>query len=210
MKRKAAPAFVGARGIDSEPWSHKGDLDHAKALKASGVDFAVLYLGSVTSAMVDNILAGGLAFIPVTYAAHVFNDQAGTMTVAQMKALGMPAGVTVFIDVEGMHAYNMRPVELISRINAWADTVAAAGFVPGIYIGSPQPLTSEELYGLRVVRYWRAPARVVDRNGKLAEPSCGWCMYQLWPSRDWAGVWVDVDFIGRDFKGRVPSWCVSA
>ena len=193
----AAPLEVGARGIDSEPWSSVGDLKTAQALKASGIDFVSLYLGTVTPEIVANVLAAGLAFVPVTYA----NQTDGAKAVAQLKALGIPEGVTVFLDVEGASTLT-DPAALWTAINAWADALLAAGYVPGIYVGSPQPFTSNELYMLHVERYWRAPSRVLDRFGALAEPMYGWCAFQAWPSVTWAGIWVDVDFCYQDYKQR--------
>lgn len=199
------PATVGARGVDSLPFSQGGTADQAKALKASGVEFFVGYLGAMTSARLKSVLDAGLAFMAVTFAA-AFD---GPNTVKQCKALGLPPGCTVWLDVEGKNVWAMNPQELISEINAWADAVIAGGYQPGLYIGSPQPLTGDEIYALRVVRYWKAPSRIIDRNGKVWDgPGCGFCAYQLWPSRTWAGVWVDVNFIQQDFRGRVPSWVV--
>ena len=100
------------------------------------------------------------------------------------------------------------------KINTWADAIANAGYQPGLYVGSPQPLSGAELYALKVERYWKAPSRVVDRFGRLGEPDCGWCMYQLWPQRHWPSdedpnrVWVDVGFVQQDYRGRMPSWVV--
>lgn len=207
----AQPLKVGARGIDSEPWSHVGDAAHATALKNSGIDFVSLYLGAVTPDVLSNVLASGLGYVPVCYASAVFGATPGPTTVAQMRALGIPAGVSVFLDLEGAQTLPtaIEPGALADKINAWADAVAAAGYVPGLYVGSPQPFSSAELYALRVQRYWRSPARVVDRFGNLAEPSCGWCMFQAWPSVTWEGVWVDVDFAYQDYRGRVPVACAA-
>lgn len=204
---KAETAFVGARGVDSEPESHNCDPKQLAALKASGIDFIVLYLGAVSADGVAAILAAGLAFMPCTYADR-FD---GATTVDQMRALGMPAGCTVWLDIEGLPICPpaIDPQVLIAKVNAWCDAVAAAGFMPGVYIGSPQPLTSAELYALHAVRYWRAPSRVMDRHGQLAEPACAWCMFQAWPSRMWAGVWVDVDFVYEDYRSRLPVWVVA-
>lgn len=201
MSAVAKPCPVGARGVDSLPFSQGGTAAQAHALKAAGVDFVALYLGVASKAVNDACLAAGLSTFGVTIA----NRFDGKAAVAQMKALGMPVGTTAFLDVEGTSAYNTPAGDLIAKINSWANDVAAAGYIPGIYLGSPQPLTSEELTNLRVVRYWRAPARVVDRHGALAEPSPGWCMYQVWPSVTHAGVFVDFDFVSQDFKGRVPA-----
>jgi hypothetical protein len=129
----------------------------------------------------------------------------GKSAAEQAHLLGLARGTTLFLDLEGKAAYETPPDALIHAINAWADEVALVGYVPGIYVGSPQPLTTDELTRLHVVRYWRAPARVCDRHGALAEPLPGWCVYQAWPSHTRAGVFVDVDFVSQDFKGRVPT-----
>ncbi len=205
MNTLVQPAFVGARGIDSEPFSHSCDPAHCRALKGSGIDFVVLYLSAVTSGMLQNILSAGLAFMPVTYA----NRFDGAAAVKQCEVLGLPRGVTVWLDLEGKNVWTMNPQELISKINGWADAVRAAGFEAGLYIGSPQPLTGEELFALHVTRYWKAPSNVIDRNGKLTQPSCGFCMYQLWDSRNWAGVWSDLNFVQKDIQGRLPHWAIA-
>jgi hypothetical protein len=200
-------AFVGARGIDSLPFSQAGTAAEAKRLATAGTDFVVGYLGAMTPKRLQDILSAGLAFMPVTYAGAYANG--ATDEIAQLKALGIPQGCTVWLDLEGPKAFKCPPGELIATINMWADAISSAGYIPGLYVGSPQPLTSGELYGLRVVRYWNALSREADRNGALAEPSCGWCMWQMHPSVTWGGVWSDVNMIGQDFKGRLPSWVVA-
>src|SRR5678815_2084683 len=110
----------------------------------------------------------------------------GEAAVERAQALGLPLGTTLFLDLEGPKAYATPPAELVAKINRWALDVHTNGYVPGIYVASPQPLTTDELTNLHVVRYWRAPSRIVDRHGALAEPKPGWCMYQMWPSKTWA------------------------
>lgn len=201
---KAQLARVGARGIDADTII---DAIHARDLKAAGIDYVHQYLGSVSQIGVEDIVAAGLAFMPVTYA----DQWDGQKSVRELVALGIPAGTTVWLDVEGPAIMPDRiPVAtLIANIDGWAREVAASGFQPGAYIGSPQPLTGEELYALSVVRYWKAPANVVDRNGVLTQPHCGFCEYQLYDSQMVAGVWSDYDFIQRDLFKRLPSWCVA-
>ncbi|MBX3202322.1 MAG: DUF1906 domain-containing protein [Labilithrix sp.] len=200
---KAVNLEVGARVVDSYPYSLGGTAKQAAALKASGIDGLIGYLGVISKARVDQLLDAGLSFGPVTLA----NRFDGAAAVQQAKALGMPAGVTVWLDVEGTSVYMTPPAELIAKINAWATAVKAAGYIAGIYVGSPQPLTSEELQALGVTRYWNALSREVDRFGKLAEPSSGWCLWQMNPSVTWrdTGVFVDVNIAGQDFLGRIPS-----
>src|SRR5262249_38947658 len=168
---KVESAAVGARGVDSYPFSAGGSAQQAVALKQSGIDYFVGYLGVINNARLKNILDAGLAFMPVTLAAKYD----GPAAVAHCKGLGLPSGCTVWLDFEGKPAFNTLATELIAKIDAWADAVTAAGYQPGIYVGSPQPLTSDELWGLRVVRYWNALSRESDRRGALAEPKCGWC-----------------------------------
>jgi hypothetical protein len=205
---KTEKATVGARGIDSLPYSQKGTSAQARALRASGIDFVVLYLGVVTPHILDDVLDAGLAFMPVTLAGRYD----GSATVNACKALGLPAGCTVWLDLEGMPSFQTSPQDLMAKIDAWAAAVIAANYQPGLYVGAPQPLTGDELYRLKVVRYWKAPSRVIDRNGTAWDgPACGFCMYQCWPQGTWrdTGVLVDVDFIQQDFHGRLPSWVVA-
>lgn len=201
MNRVTANANVGARGTDSVTLI--STAAQAQSLKAAGVDFCLQYLGSVTSAIIDVILAAGLAFMPVTYA----DKFDGPTTVNELKALNLPAGCTVWLDVESV---TMDPTALKTAINNWATAVQAAGFVAGIYVGSGCPLTSAELYQLKVTRYWKAASRILDRNGQLAEPGCGWCMFQGYPSETVGTVWSDYDFVWQDYRGRLPSWVKSA
>lgn len=199
---KTEHAHVGARGIDTVILvSPQQALD----LKAQGIDYVLQYLGSVTPAGVKGILDAGLAFMPVTYA-NKFN---GASTVAQLKTLNLPKGCTVWLDVEGVE--NVPIADLKKSINNWATEVVAAEFMPGLYVGAGCPLTSVELYQLKVVRYWHSLSKVIDRNGQLAEPSCGWAQYQVYPSVYWenTGVWVDVNFIQKDYRERLPTWVKS-
>ena len=198
---RAMEAWVGARGVDCVTLIN---AESAAKFKASGVEFCLQYLGSVTAQGVADIVAAGLAFMPVTYADR-FD---GPTTVAELTALGLPTGCTVWLDVEGIGP-SMDIPTLKQKINDWATTVATAGFQPGMYVGSNAQLTSLELYQLKVVRYWHSLSRILDRNGMLAEPSCGFCVHQLFPTVDWSGVEVDMDFIQQDYQNRLPSWVVA-
>lgn len=203
----AEQAEVGARGVDSLPFSNGGTEAQARALKATGVDFLVGYLGAISPARLGAVLDAGLAFMPVTFGGRATFD--GGAAVAACQRLGLPAGVTVWLDLEGGELLKVPPQAVAAQVNGWAKAVDAAGYEPGLYLGAPQPFTSEELYALKVRRYWKAPSRVIDRNGRVTDgPSCGFCMYQLWPQGTWrdTGVFVDVDFVQKDFRGRLPTW----
>ncbi len=203
---KSEPARVGAICVDSLPFSQSGTAAQAQALKASGIDAVYGYLGVINASRVGFILDARMAFLPVTLAAHYD----GPTSVAQIHNLSMPPGVTVCLDVEGMAAFRSDPIALTGAIDAWADAVDGAGFMSGGYFGSPQPFTSDEMWALHVKRYWRGQGRIVDRHGALAEPSkSGWCVTQVYPSVTRGGVLVDIDVIGQDYLGRVPSWVIA-
>jgi len=200
-------AFVGAHGVDSLPFSQNGTQDQANALKASGIDFFVGYLQAMNPQRLQFLHNAGLAFIPVTFA----GNYDGNAAVKALHALGISQGCTVFLDLEGLKAFQTPPQVLETIINLWAQLIRAGGYQPGLYVGSPQPFTADELYRLQVVRYWKAPSRVVDRFGKSYDgPQCGFCMFQMWPQGTWkdTGVFVDHNIIGQDFQGRLPNWVV--
>jgi hypothetical protein len=196
---KTEPARVGARGTDSV---QAIDIVHAGALKKLGYDFCVRYLGSTTPAELACILSAGLAFMPVTYASA--HDPKAAVSACKM--LGLPTGASVWYDLEGPAVFAADPAATIARLNDFAKTLLSAGFAPMIYVGSPQPLTSEELWKLAFVGYWHGAGSVRDRHGALAEPACGWMMAQSNRSHWASGVWVDSDLVTADYRGRVPAW----
>lgn len=196
---KSAVPSVGARLTDSVS---SISAAQAKVIAPLGIDGCIRYLGSVTPSEVQGILAAGLGFLPVTYA-----DQFdGAKAVSQVKALGLPVGVTVFLDLEGIGA--VTPASLIAQVNGWATQIKNALYIPGLYVGANSILNSQELYGLGVERYWKGLSRIVDRNGLLAEPECGWCMLQLFPTTTRGGISVDIDVVQSDFQNRLPVWAV--
>ena len=206
---KAQPIPIGARVCDSLPFSQAGTAQQAIDLRAAGADALAGYLGVINATRVGYLHAAGLAYVPVTLAGE-YNDGPND-EIAQLKALGVPPQATVFLDLEGLSAFKANPAELIVKINTWANAITAAGYIPGLYVGVPQPLTSDELWGLRVSRYWRGQGSVRDRNNNLAEPAgCGWCMTQMYPSRHRGGVWVDDNMVGQDYRARVPTWVVAS
>jgi hypothetical protein len=213
VARKAEVAPIGARVVDSLPFSQGGNAAQAAALKAAGADGVALYLGVASPALVEACLAAGLGVFGVTLAGR-FD---GTAAVSQLMAWHMPMGTTHFLDVEGPSWVPPDPVErekkaaeLITKVKTWSAPISTAGFVPCMYVGVPQPLTSEELFALPVYRYWHGQGCVKDRSGKLAEPGCGWVAKQAWPSRTRGGVLVDDNQLEHDYRGRAIVWCAAA
>lgn len=211
MTGLAGTPFVGARGTDSV---QKVDAVHAVALKAWGIDFVIRYLGSVTKSEVEGILEGGLAFMPVTFGLKhgtslnaALGGTYGAGSVLQVKALDLPPGVTVWLDLEDCTG---TADDIAAFVNAWCVPIRAAGYMPGLYVGSGAVLSGAQLYKLAVVRYWQSLSRETDAKGLISEPSCGWCMIQLFDSQTVAGVWVDIDVIQNDYSKRMPVWTIAA
>lgn len=177
--------------------------ENVAALKAEGMRFAIRYLGSLTPEELRVIVGGGLACMPVTYA----KAYSGMSAISELRKLSMPEGVTVWLDLEGETS---APADLMAKINAWAGQVQAGGYEAGLYVGAGCVLNSQELYSLKVTRYWDSCSVELDRDGRRAMPKCDTCMTQLRPyNTPLAGCIVDVDVIQRDALGRLPTWCAA-
>lgn len=204
--------FVGARLVDSLPFSKGGTARQAKRLKETGVEGLIGYLGSMNPTRLAYVLDAGLGFIPVTFAGEYFDGAQDEL--AQLRALGIPPGATVVHDLEGDKSYNWPVADLIAKLSSSCKAMQNAGYIVMLYVGSPQPLTGPELARLPHTRYWCAPSRVVDRNGIAWDepPGLGFCLRQMWPSIWWPHandpdrVWVDANIVGEDRRGRVPTW----
>jgi len=188
-----------------------GSLQQAQSLKSHGVDFFCGYLGVINSQRLNYILDSGLAFFPVTLAGAYFNGAEDELS--QLHSLGIPQGATVWLDLEGQKTYRWSVNDLLLKVNAWAHALIDDGYIPGLYVGSPQPFTGPELAALAVMRYWCAPSLILDRNGKdWSEPTgVGFCMRQFWDQGTFHGtnVFVDCNMVGKDRHGRLPTWVVS-
>jgi hypothetical protein len=201
--RKVAKAAVGAKGIDTVT---SLTADQCNALRSAGVEFAVRYLGSITSEEVDSILGSGMAVMPVTYSrkpgwspsADVGRSD-GASSIYHLGRAGLPCCCTVWLDLEEPGGAKE---DVIAYVNAWSDAILQSGYIPGLYVGAGVPLSGEELYHLKSQRYWHSQSVL------HAAPQCEWCMYQLYPSTSVAGVWADVNYVQQDRQGRVPAWVV--
>jgi hypothetical protein len=175
----------------------------AKALYDAGFRYVARYVVGLSKTELADILRAGLAVSFISYADSFDPSD----EIAALQRLGIPKGVVVWFDVEGV---NDDPVTLKKRINTWANAVKAAGYIPGLYVGAGALLTSAELFSLAVVRYFHGCSRVVDRTGEEAGPSCGWCCYQCACQVERAGVMVDVSFVYQDYKGRAVPMVMAA
>jgi hypothetical protein len=195
----------GSKWCDTIAHITAGDASALAAAKFEGV---FLYAETATQADIDNALAAGLGVAFVMYSPNPgyqpsasLGQQMAAAACARLKSLSIPGGVSLFVDLETMGG---QPADKIAHANAAGDIITAQGFLAGAYIGSGVGLTSLELYDLHVVRYWHSCSRILDRNGELAEPACGWCTLQGNPTnyRVPGGPEVDVDVVWQDYEGR--------
>jgi len=195
---------AGAAAIDC---ATKLNEQSAAALKAAGVAGVLRYLTTLTDGEVRDILEAELAlgviandrgnWTPSGY----YGDFDGWQTVARLKALKLPEGLTAWYPLEMWHGASDGA---ILAVDAYARAVQAANFEAGLYVGyAAAPLTSEQLWRLGVTRYWRSCSEVPE----VAE--CGYCMQQQYPpNQHVAGVQVDRDLVQADALGRLPHWAV--
>lgn len=194
--------------VDSLPFSQSGTAKEAQGLAEHRVKALAGYVGVISKERVQLLLDAGIGYLPVTLAGEYLDGPDDELR--QLFNLGVPLGTTVFLDLEGMKAFKANSINLIAEIRQWADAINRAGYVAGLYVGVPQPLTSDELWDLPVTRYWRGQGSVRDRFSKLAEPTgCGWCMTQMYPSFYIGATYVDANMVGQDYKGRTPTVMVA-
>src|SRR5258707_3013188 len=101
---KVETSWVGARLVDSLPFSIGGTQEQANALKSHGVEGVIGYLSAITINRLQFILNADLSFTPVTFAGAYFNDPLST--VQQLWNLSIPIGATVWLDLEGEKSFN--------------------------------------------------------------------------------------------------------
>jgi len=80
----------------------------------------------------------------------------GSVAASEARMLGVPSGVTVWCDLEGV-AVGTPPQNVIDYCNRWYAAVDGAGYIPGLYVGYHPGLTPTDLYKrLRFAHYWGA------------------------------------------------------
>lgn len=204
MKRVAQPAFPGARGLDCVSVITPA---FAQWMVDNDFDFAMRYLGSLTSAEIDVLHAHGRAVMPVCFA----DKFDGFAAIAELVHIEMPTGVTVWADIESVKTLDAKA--LAERLNeGFAIPLRAAHYDPGGYFANDQPLTANQMGSLILDRYCRGDVIGVPEPW-IATGPIGFCMEQIsGNTTSYRGkptpAPIDIDFIREDFRGRVPTWCV--
>lgn len=176
------------------------------AVKASGVVGVVLDVMSAGwTAAYHNALAAGLAIMLFQgyYAPDwvIMADaaQRADYAVSQAESVGYPKGAILWLDWEAVPAA-VTPADAVTWINRWTQMVQSRGYVAGLYVGVPQPLSSQALYlQLILAHYWRScsgdTAAVYRRGYQMVQTACNQMV---------VGVTVDLDTVGPDALGGLP------
>jgi len=163
--------FSGIRGVRGFDANVTITADIAAAFSAHGFRFCVRYVRrqkkhaqDLTADEAGIILDTGLALMPVQ---HVESEDGwvptgdkgasnGDNAAEDASSIGIPSGVTVWCDLEGVTPETPAQ-DIIDYCNRWHSAVAAAGFVPGLYVGWHAGLNPNQLYrSLRYTHYWAA------------------------------------------------------
>lgn len=185
-----------------------------------GYKFRGAYIDELGPAEIEAQLGSGLPLLPYTYA----NELDPAHILARLSALGIPPGANVVLDLEGVITpaalAAMTPGDLedfvkmlVGKINACGRGLSNHAYLPTIYLGGFDLLTSDELTKLAVYRYHAGAARLLDRFGHASEPARGYAMFQGRPVNVdlfGDGTLFDVDYHREDYHGDVFSAVVAA
>lgn len=202
---------VSAKGFDTD-CVVSGAV--AKAMHDAGYVFVVRYLsigpteygGDLTGREAAEILAGGLALMAVQHV-HApgwfpsleLGAYMGADAVMNAQAIGFPAGVSLWLDLEGV-AETAAAADIIAYANAWFDEVAAGGFTPGLYVGARCGLSGQQLADLKFEHYWKSESNVP------ALPGRGYQMVQYLSPGAIQGITIDRDVTNPDAEGGQVCW----
>jgi hypothetical protein len=124
----------------------------------------------------------------------------GTNAVNHLKNIGLPAGINIWLDVEGI-APGTPATTVINYCNTWISQVAGAGFVPGIYVGANAILSGDELYyNIKASHYWKSGSNVPNITNR------GYQMTQKIAGESVVGVGIDRDVTFTDAFGGAVIW----
>lgn len=207
------PAPTGALGFDADSVI---TATTAQQFFSEGYRFCVRYVslgseessGDLSTEEATNILSSGLALMPVQHVMEPgwlptgsLGQEYGANAANHALAVGFPAGVNVWCDLEGIGAASAQDV--IAYCTAWFTAVAAAGFVPGLYVGASVILTGQQLYDLPFQHYWQSCSEVP------AIPNRGYQMVQTLVSEPVNGIGIDKDVTQTDNEGGQAQWLVA-
>jgi hypothetical protein len=158
----------GVRGFDT---AERVTPSAAAAFRRAGYRFAVRYVrrdkphaSALSGSEARSLLGVGIGLMIVQYVESDTSWQPtkakgaknGAVAASEAEMLGVPWGVTVWCDLEGV-APGTPSQRVIDYCNRWHSAVTGAGYVAGLYVGYRAGLSTTQLYrALRFTHYWSA------------------------------------------------------
>jgi len=208
------PAPNGALGFDADtPISSNA----AHQFVNQNYAFCVRYLsrsqgqapGDLSAAEAEAILAAGLGLMAVQHVrapgwspTAAMGQADGANAAYNAGQIGFPAGVNIWCDLEGVNAASVAP-DVIGYCNAWFDAVAAAGYLPGLYVGANCILDGQQIYDMKYQHYWKSLSRVP------VLPARGYQMIQTLVPEPVNGIGIDQDVTQTDAEGGQALWLIA-
>ncbi len=205
------PAPDNSLGFDADSVV---SLSTAQAFASQGYRFCLRYVslqaqtasGDLTPGEAQDILNGGLALMPVQHVPDSgwqptaqLGSEYGANAAAQAQAIGVPPGVNLWLDLEGVSA-GATAQDVIGYCSNWFNAVASVNYLPGLYVGANCGLSGRQLYDLPFQHYWESESEVP------AIPDRGYQMVQTPQAGTVNGLSIDVDTTMVDQLGGVPQW----
>jgi hypothetical protein len=158
----------GVRGFDT---AERVTPSAAAAFRRAGYRFCVRYVrrdrphaSALSASEARSLLNVGIGLMLVQYVesdtswipTSAKGTKNGGVAASEAEMLGVPWGVTVWCDLEGV-APGTSSQKVIDYCNRWHSAVTGAGYVAGLYVGYRAGLTATQLYrALRFTHYWSA------------------------------------------------------
>jgi len=191
----------------------------ARKFAVDGYRFCVRYVShdqaegqyDISRTEAEAILGANLALMIVQHVRRsrwsptaALGSSGGALAAGHVADMGAPAGLTVWTDVEGLTA-DVPAADIIAYANAWYTAVAAAGYTPGLYVGTFRLTSSQLYYKLKFRNYWKSGMAVADVYKR------GYQMIQQSPGNvAMNGINIDDDVIQVDNRGDLPTWWVAS
>jgi hypothetical protein len=129
----------------------------------------------------------------------------GGIAAAEAEKLGVPWGVTIWCDLEGV-APGTPSQRVIDYCNRWHSAVSAAGYVPGVYVGYRAGLSATQLYrALRFTHYWGAYNLNTDRYPAVRGLQMKQSQARASDAVSGVGISFQVDRVRTDALGGRPT-----
>lgn len=218
LSGKVQNAAPGIRGCDTDTVL---TATTAQGLRAAGYMFCARYLscanteqpGDLCATEAAIILNAGMALIAIQHVPPFLPGQKawiasaglgttyGQCAATNAKQIGLLPGMNIWADLEQIDM-STPAQDVIDYCNNWFTQVAAAGYVPGLYVGADAILSPDQLYSaLNTKHYWR--------SGSASTPDVTKRGYQMVQQIDGTAVGtvqIDTDLTYTDAFGDSVLW----